>query len=796
MSRGQNPLIWMVAISLPSAGHALGLGEIHVDSALNEPLAAEIDIVGATPEELAGLTAKVAGRDTFARFNVDRPSFLSTTTFKVAQDAHGRPVLAVRSQESFTEPLVNFVIDLHWHNGELVRQYTLLLDPANYQTVTRLAQTAPIAASPTATVTLGERSTAQTVAAPAPVAAEQNAPVSQPASEGTTPSDAAPSTRKLTHVKVGAKATLRGVAWRVGARSDIDIKRTMLAIYRANPSAFEGNINIMHLGALLTIPAREVIEAIDKNEARREVHAQMAAWRATPKGGIPNRTPRPAVVAAPAPKPAQAPAPAIPVAAAPAPATVSQAPAASLPAVTPAPAATPAPQSAAAAAEAEELTQRIKTLEQSLRDVQAQIEREHNNLLNMQAQARYAEQQVAASAAAPQSKPAEGQRSYWGWMLAAGAALAGLVGAFFLRGRKPPGRASRGSDMPIMPFGEAAREISAKLQPPAAPEPSRASLEASLNTRKNPAPNEPRIELSQMQHEPSGAQSLEDTVDTVEVETPEKLKAAQLAEDEATVKLREELALAWSIPAAEDYGRTDNEEHSLADAIAKSLADTAKLRALRAEEQAQPEEYSGEETIVTGTHTVIVDPSETAMLPAATVNISAEALQKTELMPGLPESHSAQTQPLEQLDPAHVEAAHPEPASPAPSASIDSKNLDYNLLDLDQTQQHVHMPSMLNENAVVKERRTNLVDVLKMAIEREPERRDLRMKLLETYYAAAATNRQAFLEAVGKITSDGRNLKESDWERINQMGRQIASDSELFEEGKTGGDDEDLADCA
>jgi FimV-like protein len=796
MSRGQNPLIWMVAISLPSAGHALGLGEIHVDSALNEPLAAEIDIVGATPEELAGLTAKVASRDTFARFNVDRPSFLSTTTFKVAQDAHGRPVLAVRSQESFTEPLVNFVIDLHWHNGELVRQYTLLLDPANYQTVTRLAQAAPITASPTATVTVGGQSTAQSVAAAAPAAAESNAPVSQAPSGETTQSDTAPSTRKLTHVKVGAKATLRGVAWRVGARSDIDIKRTMLAIYRANPSAFEGNINIMHLGALLTIPAREVIEAIDKGEARREVHAQMAAWRATPKGGIPNRTPRPAVVAAPAPKPAEAPAATVPVAAAPAPATVSQAAAASPPVVTPTPAATPAPQSAAAAAEAEELTQRIKTLEQSLRDVQAQIEREHNNLLNMQAQARYAEQQAASSAAAPQAKPAEGQRSYWGWMLAAGAALAGLVGAIFLRGRKSPGRPSRASDTPIMPFGEAAREISAKLQPPAAPEPSRSSLEASVNVRKNPArPSEPRIELSQMQHEPSGAPNLEDTVDTVEVETPESLKAAQLAEDEATVKLREELALAWSIPAAEDYGRTDNEEHSLADAIAKSLADTAKLRALKAEEEAKAEEYSGEETIVTGTHTVIVDPSETAMLPAATVNLSAEALQRTELMPGIPDSHSAQTQPLEQLDPAHVEAAQAEPA-PAPSASIDSKNLDYNLLDLDQTQQHVHMPSMLHENAVVKERRTNLVDVLKMAIEREPERRDLRMKLLETYYAAAATNRQAFLEAVGKITADGRNLKESDWERINQMGRQIASDSDMFEEGKTGGDDEDLADCA
>ena len=103
MSRGQNPLIWMMAVTLPSAGHALGLGEIHVDSALNEPLAAEIDIVGATADELLGLRASVASRETFQHFGSDRPAFLNTATFKVTQDAKGRPVLSIRSSESFTE---------------------------------------------------------------------------------------------------------------------------------------------------------------------------------------------------------------------------------------------------------------------------------------------------------------------------------------------------------------------------------------------------------------------------------------------------------------------------------------------------------------------------------------------------------------------------------------------------------------------------------------------------------------------------------------------------------------------
>ena len=119
--------------------------------------------------------------------------------------------------------------------------------------------------------------------------------------------------------------------------------------------------------------------------------------------------------------------------------------------------------------------------------------------------------------------------------------------------------------------------------------------------------------------------------------------------------------------------------------------------------------------------------------------------------------------------------------------------LDYNLLDLDATAEHVHMPSVLNEQVVVKERRTNLADVLKLAIEREPDRHDLRLKLLELYYSAAATNRQAFLEVVQKFAREKEYLQDDQWARIAMMGRQIASENPMFAQESV---DDDLADCA
>jgi Tfp pilus assembly protein FimV len=130
------------------------------------------------------------------------------------------------------------------------------------------------------------------------------------------------------------------------------------------------------------------------------------------------------------------------------------------------------------------------------------------------------------------------------------------------------------------------------------------------------------------------------------------------------------------------------------------------------------------------------------------------------------------------------------------AATTETTKLDYNLLDLDATAHHVQMPSRLHENVGFKERRTSLVDALKLAIEREPNRRDLRMKLLETYYAAASTNRQGFLELVRKLAGEREKVSGEEWDKIVWMGRQIASDNDLFVSETADEDDQDLANCA
>jgi FimV-like protein len=719
MSRGQNPLVLMMALSLPGAANALGLGEIHVDSALNEPLAAEIDIVGATAEELSGLTATVANRDTFLRFGAERPAFLSTATFKVSHDVRGRPVLAISSTDAFTEPLVNLLVDLRWHNGEVIRQYSLLLDPAGF----------PAAPQVAAAVRPSPRSPPTAVAAVLPAA------TALPASEQAA---AVKVTRRTTHVKIGAKATLRGVAWRVGARSESDLKRLMLAIFRANPDAFEGNINRLRLGAVITIPTAVEVANISKDDASREIHAQMAAWRAAPL--------KPHMAAAVL-------AAAAPIAAASK--TVE---------VTPTAAAEPPQVAAKAPADSAEvaLNLRVQTLEQGLHDMQNQLEREHDKLLGVQAQVRFAEKNPPQAATAP--GPAVDRQ----WLLPSLTAgillLAGALGGLFLRMRRRVQRTgSTGLKMSLDAAPIAADSIAAKTS---------AATPVEESTRREPArpAQRPLVQANLT----AAWNSVRDKQEAKERE----LAAAAASQAVASTRTRtivevdeEELRAAY-----EDTLDLSGETAILAAEIAAAGGDTDSPTVATVKMNAgalRPESAAASEAARNAADTARIE-AQTASLEAATARIQAESASVDD---------DTIRDDLERM------------AGGAATLRVDTTKLDYNLLDLDLTAQHVQMPSLLHEHVVVKERRTNLIDVLKMAIEREPDRRDLRMKLLETYYAAAATNRQGFLDVVQKLARERDRLGDGEWDKIAFMARQIAADSALFSDEPEAQDGE-LADCA
>jgi len=245
----------------PQAAFPLGLGDIRLNSALNEPLSAEIDLVAPTAEELGSLSAQLAPRELFQRVGIDRPAFLDTVHFQVGRGRDGRNVLLVSSAAPISEPFVTFLVEVNWPRGRLLREYTVLLDPPVFAPE-EAAMPAPVAA-------------ARTPRAAAPAAPAQPrpapAPVTRPA--------AAPAAQSPSSYRVRRGDTLYGVASQFtdGGRSEVN--RMMVAMFRDNPEAFGGNVNVLRAGAILRVPGPEALDGISASEAASEIGRQTAAWQ-------------------------------------------------------------------------------------------------------------------------------------------------------------------------------------------------------------------------------------------------------------------------------------------------------------------------------------------------------------------------------------------------------------------------------------------------------------------------------------------------------------------------------------
>ena len=125
---------WLV-LGLLLAGDvwALGLGDIRLSSALNEPLRAEIQLLSATPEELSNLKVQLASAATFERYGIDRPLYLTRLQFSVVgRGQSGAGAVRITSSEPMTEPFVTFLVEATWASGRLLREYTVLLDPPTF----------------------------------------------------------------------------------------------------------------------------------------------------------------------------------------------------------------------------------------------------------------------------------------------------------------------------------------------------------------------------------------------------------------------------------------------------------------------------------------------------------------------------------------------------------------------------------------------------------------------------------------------------------------------------------------
>jgi pilus assembly protein FimV len=299
---------WALALllALPSAAFALGLGDVHLLSPLNAPLNAEIELIDVAPDEVNTVQAQLASRETFARYGLDWPAYLAGLQVHTERTADGRQIIQLKSTDPISEPFVTLLVEVNWSHGHLVREYTMLLDPPVYAPAQPAVASAPVTAPTTGAATregaierAGEAAPAAPAAAAAPeaqpVPAATAAPAPAPAPSEAPANATAAESAGSTHV-VSRGETLSGIAAATAGASAASARTRgwMVAIYQANPRAFDQNMNLLRAGSVLRIPDGATAAAVSGAEANAEIRRQYAAWRgsagsAAPSGEQPGR---------------------------------------------------------------------------------------------------------------------------------------------------------------------------------------------------------------------------------------------------------------------------------------------------------------------------------------------------------------------------------------------------------------------------------------------------------------------------------------------------------------------------
>jgi len=283
----------VMAALLPARGYPLGLGEIELNSALNQELNADIEILSASPEDAEQLIVQLGSREAFNRAGIDRPYLLQQLKFKIV-DKDGSPYVKVYTNSAVREPFLSFLLEIDWPQGNLLREYTLLLDPPVYNTgatAGRPAEGGHPFIDPADTQSPSQSATQQyypdasatgaaTVSADSGRSMSYQTPTQSGQSRQTSAYTPATARGAVEKYRVKENDTLWSMASRMRPDESVSVEQMMLALVRKNPEAFiQENINGVKRGYILRVPDRDEASQINRQQALTQAREHAALWR-------------------------------------------------------------------------------------------------------------------------------------------------------------------------------------------------------------------------------------------------------------------------------------------------------------------------------------------------------------------------------------------------------------------------------------------------------------------------------------------------------------------------------------
>jgi len=254
----------LVGAFFTNAVFALGMGEIKLNSSLNEPLDAEIQLLNIGDLSELEMLVGLGSREDFKAAGVERLFLLTDLRFKVDMSVPGNPILRVTSRKPIREPYLDFLLELQWPSGRLLREYTLLLDLPVYATERASAKKIKAASASPQPKPQQQAPAASSPNTSSRVATSDNRTESRP-------SASAPTNTNGGEYRVAPGDTAWGIAKKIKP-ADATIMQSLAAVKQSNPHAFiNGNINLLKKGAVLRLPSSADISQLSSQQINEQV---------------------------------------------------------------------------------------------------------------------------------------------------------------------------------------------------------------------------------------------------------------------------------------------------------------------------------------------------------------------------------------------------------------------------------------------------------------------------------------------------------------------------------------------
>jgi len=698
MVRKTSLALMIAAFLAPLGAYALGLGDIHLKSALDQELSADIDLLSVRMGELDTVKAELAPLDAYERAGIDRSFLLTQLRFNPVRRPDGTAVIQITTREPIREPFLNFLIEVNWPQGRLLREYTVLLDPP-----ATMNRRPPAVATPAIKAPAGKPQVSQGVEEPAYATA---APGTEAAGE---------------YGPVKANETLWDIADELRP-SGVTIERMMIALQQANPSAFyKSNINYLKRGAILRVPDAEELETLSAGTAHAAFLEQTARWASEQGVGQPGAAQQATAPVTPGPRPTGQPSPdELRILAAPSEKTAGT-------------------QEGGAAAQAAKLQNELlfareanDSARQQSKELQSRVADLESQLADLQKLLTLKDDQLAALQATLASTEEQSDT----------------------------GLPEPASEAMPEPLAEVSQPEAIPTE--ASPEPGESAVAAPMVEPTPPAePGEvpqpeqvPEVAMAEGATPEEGATAPETEMASEGMPETMPSEAAPMATEPAPMPTPPESAVSEPAPSVVEAEsapapRSRAESGGLVQSLLKGsglywiiggvvVVVAGGIGAVMTQRRRKPAEEQPEESI-------LVDLQEEPGDTPSALATSGEA-----------DSQTDETSFLSDFSPSDIDALQDETGEVDPISEAD-----------------VYMAYNRYQQAE---------ELLRQGIRKEPDRSDLRFKLLEVLFAAQSVD--AFVDEAEKLAADGAaNDYPQDWARVVSMGQDASPDNPLFAEG-------------